>query len=119
MIDEVPLLDGAAASADGTSLTSGLRELRVKEADRLAVMAAGLKAIGARIEEQEDGLTVHGSGGAALAGGGTIATHLDHRIAMSHAIAALACRAPVTIDDMAPIDTSFPGFAAILAELGA
>jgi 3-phosphoshikimate 1-carboxyvinyltransferase len=119
MIDEFPIFFVAAAFAEGTSRTSGLRELRVKESDRLAAMAAGLTAIGAGVEEHEDGLLIHGSGGAPLAGGGTIATHLDHRIAMSHAIAALACRTPVTIDDMAPVDTSFPGFAATLAELGA
>jgi 3-phosphoshikimate 1-carboxyvinyltransferase len=119
MIDEFPIFFVAAAFAAGTSRASGLRELRVKESDRLAAMSAGLQAIGARVEEQEDGLVIHGSDGTPLAGGGTIVTHLDHRIAMSHAIAALACRAPVTIDDMAPVDTSFPGFAATLAELGA
>jgi 3-phosphoshikimate 1-carboxyvinyltransferase len=119
MIDEFPIFFVAAAFAEGISRTSGLRELRVKESDRLAAMAAGLEAIGVTVEEREDGLFVHGSGGAARAGGGTIATHLDHRIAMSFAIAALACRAPVSIDDMAPVDTSFPGFAATLGNLGA
>jgi 3-phosphoshikimate 1-carboxyvinyltransferase len=119
MIDEFPIFFVAAAFAEGTSRTSGLAELRVKESDRIAVMAEGLKAIGARVEEQADGLVAHGSGGAPLAGGGAIATRLDHRIAMSFAIAALACRKPIAIDDMAPVDTSFPGFAATLAGLAA
>jgi 3-phosphoshikimate 1-carboxyvinyltransferase len=117
MIDEFPIFFVAAAFAEGTSRTSGLAELRVKESDRIAVMAKGLEAIGARVEEQADGLVVHGSGGDKLAGGGTVAARLDHRIAMSFAIAALACRRPVAIDDMAPVDTSFPGFAATLASL--
>jgi 3-phosphoshikimate 1-carboxyvinyltransferase len=117
MIDEFPIFFVAASFAEGTSRTSGLEELRVKESDRIAVMAEALTAIGARVEEKPDGLVIHGSGGAPLAGGGTIAARLDHRIAMSSAIAALACRAPVTVDDIASVDTSFPGFAAILASL--
>jgi 3-phosphoshikimate 1-carboxyvinyltransferase len=119
MIDEFPIFFVAAAFAQGTSRTSGLEELRVKESDRLAVMAEGLKAIGARLEEQADGMIVHGSGGAPLAGGATVAARLDHRIAMSFAVAALASRDPIAIDDMAPVDTSFPGFAATLAGLAA
>jgi 3-phosphoshikimate 1-carboxyvinyltransferase len=117
MIDEFPIFFVAAAFAEGTSRTSGLEELRVKESDRIAVMAEALSAIGGRVEEKADGLFVHGSGGERLAGGGTIDARLDHRIAMSAAIAALACRRPVTIDDMAPVDTCFPGFAAALASL--
>jgi 3-phosphoshikimate 1-carboxyvinyltransferase len=117
MIDEFPIFFVAAAFAQGTSRTAGLGELRVKESDRIATMAEGLKAIGAPVEEMEDGLVVHGSGGDKLPGGATVAARLDHRIAMSFAVAALACRRPVTIDDMAPVDTSFPGFAAALAEL--
>ncbi|HEX4737949.1 MAG TPA: 3-phosphoshikimate 1-carboxyvinyltransferase [Allosphingosinicella sp.] len=117
MIDEFPIFFVAAAFAEGTSRTSGLEELRVKESDRIAVMAEALTAIGARVEERPDGMIVHGSAGEPLAGGATIAARLDHRIAMSGAIAALACRAPVSIDDMAPVDTSFPGFAATLASL--
>jgi 3-phosphoshikimate 1-carboxyvinyltransferase len=119
MIDEFPIFFVAAAFAQGTSRASGLEELRVKESDRIAVMAEGLGAIGARVEEQADGMILHGSGGAPLAGGATIAARLDHRIAMSFAVAALACRNPITIDDMAPVDTSFPGFAATLAGLAA
>jgi len=117
MIDEFPILFVAAALAQGTTRTTGLGELRVKESDRLAAMAAGLRAIGARVEETEDGLTVHGSGGEPLAGGATIDPRLDHRIAMAFAVAGLACRAPVTVADMSAADTSFPGFSALLGEL--
>ncbi|HEY6917544.1 MAG TPA: 3-phosphoshikimate 1-carboxyvinyltransferase [Allosphingosinicella sp.] len=110
MIDEFPIFFIAAAFAEGTSRTSGLRELRVKESDRIAAMAEGLRSIGVGISENEDGLIIAGSGGAMLGGGATIASRLDHRIAMSFAVAGLNCREPVTIDDMAPVDTSFPGF---------
>jgi len=117
MIDEYPILFVAAALAEGRTTTTGLDELRVKESDRLAVMAAGLKAIGARVEESEDGLVIDGSGGDPLPGGGTIAGHLDHRICMSFAVAGLVSKAPVTIDDMAPVATSFPNFEALLESL--
>ena len=117
MIDEFPVLFIAAAFAEGRTTTSGLDELRVKESDRLAVMAEGLAAIGARVVEREDGLIIDGSGGEMLSGGGPIATRLDHRIAMSFAIAGLLCREGVDIDDMAPVATSFPGFADMLAGL--
>jgi 3-phosphoshikimate 1-carboxyvinyltransferase len=117
MIDEFPILFVAAAFAEGTTRTAGLQELRVKESDRLAVMAQGLRAIGARVDEAADGLAVHGSGGAPLAGGARIDPRLDHRIAMSFAVAGLACAAPVTVADMAPADTSFPGFETMLAGL--
>jgi len=119
MIDEFPILFVAAAFAEGTTRTAGLAELRVKESDRLAVMAEGLRAIGARVEESADGLAIHGSGGAALAGGGRIDPRLDHRIAMSFAVAGLASAAPVTVADMTPADTSFPGFEAMLRSLAA
>lgn len=117
MIDEFPILFVAAALAEGRTVTTGLDELRVKESDRLAVMATGLKAIGARIEEKEDGLVIEGSGGDPLPGGATIAGHLDHRICMSFAVAGLVSEAPVTIDDMAPVATSFPNFEPLLAGL--
>jgi 3-phosphoshikimate 1-carboxyvinyltransferase len=117
MIDEFPILFVAAALAAGRTTTTGLDELRVKESDRIAVMAAGLKAIGARVTETEDGLIVDGTGGNPLPGGATVAGHLDHRICMSFAIAGLVCKAPVTIDDIAPVATSFPNFEALLAEL--
>ena len=116
MIDEFPVLFVAAALAEGTTVTRGLEELRVKESDRLATMAAALEAIGARVEENADGLTIHGTGGEPLAGGGPVATHLDHRIAMSMAVAGLVSRDGVTVDDASPIATSFPNFTGLLAE---
>jgi 3-phosphoshikimate 1-carboxyvinyltransferase len=119
MIDEFPILFVAAALAKGRTVTRGLEELRVKESDRLALMAEGLRAIGARVEETADGLVIDGTGGDPLAGGATIATKLDHRIAMSFAVAGLASRDPVTIDDMGPVATSFPTFEALFAEIGA
>jgi 3-phosphoshikimate 1-carboxyvinyltransferase len=119
MIDEFPVLFVAAALAKGRTVTRGLEELRVKESDRLAVMAEGLRAIGARVEETEDGLIIDGTGGEPLAGGATIATHLDHRIAMSFAVAGLVASKAVTIDDMAPVATSFPIFEQLLCSLGA
>ncbi|MEL7691280.1 3-phosphoshikimate 1-carboxyvinyltransferase [Citromicrobium bathyomarinum] len=114
MIDEFPVLFVAAALAQGTTVTRGLEELRVKESDRLATMAAALEAIGARVEECEDGLTIHGTGGEPLPGGGPVATHLDHRIAMSMAVAGLVSREGVDVDDTSPIATSFPNFMALL-----
>lgn len=119
MIDEFPILFVAAALANGTTRTSGLEELRVKESDRLAAMAAALTLAGARVEEHADGLTIHGTGGDPLPGtpeGASIATCLDHRIAMSMAIAGLASRGGVTLDDTSPIATSFPTFITLLEE---
>lgn len=119
MVDEFPILFVAAAMATGKSVFRGLEELRVKESDRITTMAEGLTAIGVQVEELDDGIIIHGTGGDLLPGGGTIATKLDHRIAMSFAIAGLVCKAPVTIDTMEPVATSFPGFAAMLSDLGA
>lgn len=110
MIDEFPALFVAAALACGRTVMRGIEELRVKESDRIATMASALRSCGARIEELADGLIIEGTGGDLLAGGATVATHLDHRIAMSMAVAGLASRAPVTIDDVAPIATSYPQF---------
>lgn len=118
MVDEFPALFVAACFAEGQTVTSGLEELRVKESDRIAVMATALTAIGARVEEREDGMVIDGNDGEALAGDATIATHLDHRIAMSLAVAGMNCAAPVTIDDMSVTATSFPGFADMMAALG-
>lgn len=117
MIDEFPILFVAAALAKGRTVTRGLEELRVKESDRLAVMAAGLSAIGVQLTESEDGLVIEGSGGDPLTGGATIAGQLDHRICMSFAVAGLVSRAPVEIDDMTPVGTSFPGFEGLLGGL--
>ena len=119
MIDEYPVAFIAAALAEGRSIFRGLEELRVKESDRIATMAAGLRAIGVQVEELEDGIVIEGSNGALLPGGGPIATKLDHRIAMSFAIAGLVSSNGVTIDDMRPVATSFPGFTALLQSLGA
>ncbi|HTM95720.1 MAG TPA: 3-phosphoshikimate 1-carboxyvinyltransferase, partial [Croceibacterium sp.] len=115
MIDEFPVLFVAAALAEGRTVTSGLDELRVKESDRIAAMAVALSAAGARVQETEDGLIIDGTGGEPLEGGGPIATHLDHRIAMSMAIAGLASYHGVEVDDTRPIATSFPDFQTLLA----
>lgn len=121
MIDEFPVLFVAAALAEGTTVTSGLDELRVKESDRLTAMAEALTLAGARVEETEDGLTIHGTGGTHLPGtpaGAAVTTHLDHRIAMSMAVAGLASEHGVEVDDIRPIATSFPNFIALLESLG-
>jgi 3-phosphoshikimate 1-carboxyvinyltransferase len=117
MIDEFPVFFVAASMAQGRTVTSGLDELRVKESDRLALMATGLKAIGAIVEEREDGLIIEGSGGEPLEGGATVDSALDHRIAMSFAVAGQHCYAGVTVDDVSPIATSFPTFVAMIARL--
>jgi 3-phosphoshikimate 1-carboxyvinyltransferase len=119
MIDEFPIAFIAAACAKGRSVFRGLEELRVKESDRIAAMANGLRAIGVEVEEIADGLIIDGTGGATLPGGGPVATLLDHRIAMSFAVAGLHSRNGVTVDDMAPVATSFPGFIDMLRQLGA
>ncbi|HUD29260.1 MAG TPA: 3-phosphoshikimate 1-carboxyvinyltransferase [Novosphingobium sp.] len=119
MVDEFPALFVAAALADGVTVTGGLDELRVKESDRISVMATALAAAGAQVEERDDGLVITGTGGAPLAGtNGAIATHLDHRIAMSMAVAGLISGAGVEVDDTRPIATSFPLFEAMLDDLG-
>ncbi|MEY3635400.1 MAG: 3-phosphoshikimate 1-carboxyvinyltransferase [Pseudomonadota bacterium] len=117
MIDEFPVFFVAASMAQGRTTTSGLDELRVKESDRLALMATGLKAIGARVEEREDGLVIDGTGGEPLEGGATVTSALDHRIAMSFAVAGQHCYHAVTVDDVSPIATSFPTFESILHTL--
>ena len=118
MIDEYPILAIAAAFAEGKTVMRGLAELRVKESDRLSAIADGLAANGVAVDIDDDSLTVHGSGGK-VRGGGTVATHLDHRIAMAFLVLGLASDRPVTVDDGAMIATSFPGFAPLMAELGA
>jgi len=118
MIDEYPILAVAASCAAGATRMLGLAELRAKESDRLASVAAGLAVNGVRHEMGADTLVVHGTG-AAPEGGGLVKTHLDHRIAMSFLVLGLAAREPVAVDDGSPIDTSFPGFAALMNGLGA
>jgi 3-phosphoshikimate 1-carboxyvinyltransferase len=117
MIDEYPVLAVAAAFAEGTTVMRGLGELRVKESDRLAAIAAGLAANGVAHEIDGDDLIVHGKG--SVAGGGMVATHMDHRIAMAFLVMGLASAKPVTVDDASFVATSFPGFVALMAKLGA
>ncbi|HXD46293.1 MAG TPA: 3-phosphoshikimate 1-carboxyvinyltransferase [Pseudolabrys sp.] len=117
MIDEYPILAVAAAFAEGTTRMRGLKELRVKESDRLEATAAMLRANGVAVEIDGDDLIVHGKG--ATPGGGTVATHMDHRIAMSALVMGLASDNPVRIDDSAFIATSFPGYVELMRGLGA
>ena len=116
MIDEYPILAVAAAAARGTTRMRGLKELRVKESDRLAATAALLAANGVAVTVEGDDMIVQGAGGPP-AGGGDVVTHMDHRIAMSALVLGLASRAPVRVDDAAFIETSFPGFAALMNRL--
>ncbi len=119
MIDEFPVLSVVAAFAEGRTIMRGVRELRVKESDRIDAMARGLEACGVRVEEDEDTLIVHGMGAGGVPGGATCATHIDHRIAMSFLVLGLASQKPVTVDDGSPIATSFPAFEGLMAALGA
>ena len=122
MIDEYPILAVAAAFAEGRTVMRGAAELRVKESDRIRAMARGLAALGVEVEEVEDGLIVTGAAGPPppLADGDVVLeTDHDHRIAMSFLVFGCAARGAVTIDDARPIDTSFPGFTAVMNALGA
>jgi 3-phosphoshikimate 1-carboxyvinyltransferase len=113
-IDEFPVFFVAAALADGETRVSGAAELRVKESDRIGVMAQGLSALGASVEALPDGMRLRGG----RLGGGTINSHGDHRIAMAFAVAAACAEAPVRILDVANVATSFPGFPAVAASAG-
>lgn len=117
MIDEYPILAAAAACAEGITRFEGVSELRVKESDRLAAIAQGLAACGVKVEEGEDWLAIHGQGRPPK-GGATIATRLDHRIAMSFLVLGMASDKPIAVDDGAPIATSFPGFVDMMNALG-
>jgi 3-phosphoshikimate 1-carboxyvinyltransferase len=117
MIDEYPILAVAAAYAQGTTRMRGLSELRVKESDRLAATAAGLCVNGVEVAIEGDDLIVHGKG--AVPGGGAVLTHMDHRIAMAFLIMGLASQRPIEVDDTVFIDTSFPGFVALMRTIGA
>jgi 3-phosphoshikimate 1-carboxyvinyltransferase len=117
MIDEYPVLAVAAAFAEGDTLMEGIGEMRFKESDRVATVLAGLKANGIAAEDAPESLLVHGS--ARVAGGGSVETKLDHRIAMSFLVLGLAAEKAVTIDDARPISTSYPEFRNLMTGLGA
>jgi 3-phosphoshikimate 1-carboxyvinyltransferase len=121
MIDEYPILAVAAAFARGRTAMRGIGEMRVKESDRIALMAQGLAACGVRVEEEPEGLIVGGTEGAnaPAPGGASVITHGDHRIAMSFLVLGLASQAPVSVDEGEMIGTSFPGFQALMSGLGA
>jgi 3-phosphoshikimate 1-carboxyvinyltransferase len=116
MIDEYPILAATAAFAEGATVMRGIGEMRVKESDRIALMAAGLTACGVKVEEELEGFIVTGG---AVRRGATVTTHGDHRIAMSHLVLGLAAQAPVTVDEPGMIATSFPGFVEMMQGLGA
>jgi 3-phosphoshikimate 1-carboxyvinyltransferase len=113
-IDEFPALFVAAACAEGETVLTGAEELRVKESDRIQVMADGLAALGVEVEPRPDGIRIRGG----RLTGGTVDSHGDHRIAMSFAVAALRATGPIRIHDCANVNTSFPGFAALAAGAG-
>jgi 3-phosphoshikimate 1-carboxyvinyltransferase len=119
MIDEYPILSVAAAFAEGRTVMRGVKELRVKESDRIDAMARGLEACGVRVEEDADTLIVHGMGAGGVPGGAVCAARLDHRIAMSFLCLGMASQRPVTVDDAGPIATSFPIFERLMGDLGA
>ncbi|MFP4126646.1 MAG: 3-phosphoshikimate 1-carboxyvinyltransferase [Alphaproteobacteria bacterium] len=119
MIDEYPILAVAAALARGRSVLRGVGELRVKETDRLAAMAAGLTAAGVEVEEGEDWLAVHGTDGAPPRGGAIVDAEHDHRIAMSFAVLGLTAREGIRVRGAETIETSFPGFVELMTGLGA
>lgn len=119
MIDEYPVLSVVAANAEGPTVMRGVKELRVKESDRIEAMATGLRANGVEVEDGPDWWIVHGRGMGGVAGGGLCASHLDHRIAMSFLVLGMSTQAPVRVDDASPIATSFPIFEPLMAQLGA
>ncbi len=119
MIDEYPVLAVVAAFASGKTVMRGIGELRLKECDRIAAMARGLEACGVRVDEGEDSLIVHGMGAGGAPGGATVATHLDHRIAMAFLCLGMAAKKPISLDDGGPVATSFPVFVPLMAGLGA
>lgn len=119
MIDEYPILSVAATFATGKTAMRGLEELRVKESDRLEAVAAGLKANGVSYVIEGDDLIVSGHGPDGVVGGGTVTTHMDHRIAMSFLTMGLASQKPVTVDDVTMIATSFPEYQDLMRDLGA
>ncbi|MDH5189555.1 MAG: 3-phosphoshikimate 1-carboxyvinyltransferase [Rhodospirillaceae bacterium] len=119
MIDEYPVLAVGAAFATGTTRFEGVGELRVKESDRLAAVEAGLKAAGVVVRSGSDWMEIDGCGDGFVPGQGLVETHLDHRIAMAFLVLGMGAKNPVSIDDGAPIETSFPGFVELMNGLGA
>ncbi|QUJ75404.1 3-phosphoshikimate 1-carboxyvinyltransferase [Sulfitobacter albidus] len=119
MIDEYPVLSVVAANATGQTVMRGVKELRVKESDRIEAMASGLRANGVTVEDGPDWWIVTGLGAGKVPGGATCASHLDHRIAMSFLILGMAAQSPVHVDDGGPIATSFPIFEPLMTQLGA
>ena len=119
MIDEYPILAVVAANASGDTRMRGVRELRVKESDRIDAMAKGLRSNGVSVDEGEDWWIVKGNGAGSVKGGSTCQTFLDHRIAMSFLILGLSSQKYIEIDDCSPINTSFPNFIQLMRELGA
>ena len=119
MIDEYPVLSVVASYAQGKTVMRGVKELRVKESDRIDAMATGLRANGIEVEDGPDWWIVEGRGHGNIPGGATCASHLDHRIAMSFLILGMASQNPVHVDDGGPIATSFPIFEPLMAQLGA
>jgi 3-phosphoshikimate 1-carboxyvinyltransferase len=119
MIDEYPVLSVVASFASGKTMMAGVRELRVKESDRIDAMARGLRANGVMVEEGDDWWAVTGMGADGVPGGGTCESFLDHRIAMSFMVMGMGAQNPVTVDDSTPIATSFPIFTPLMTGLGA
>ncbi|WP_319824491.1 3-phosphoshikimate 1-carboxyvinyltransferase [Thalassovita sp.] len=119
MIDEYPVLSVVAAFAQGDTVMRGVKELRVKESDRIEAMASGLRLNGVEVEDGPDWWIVKGRGHGNVPGGATCVSHLDHRIAMSFMVMGMASNAPVSVDDGSPIATSFPIFEGLMADLGA
>lgn len=119
MIDEYPILSVVASFAEGKTMMRGVKELRVKESDRIDAMARGLRANGVSVDEGEDWWQVTGLGAGGVPGGGMAEARLDHRIAMSFLVLGMAARAAVTIDDASPVATSFPIFHDLMTGLGA
>jgi 3-phosphoshikimate 1-carboxyvinyltransferase len=119
MIDEYPILSVVASFAEGRTRMAGVKELRVKESDRIDAMAVGLRANGVTVDEGEDWWEISGLGAGGVPGGATVAARLDHRIAMSFLCLGMAAKRAVTVDDAAPIATSFPVFVDLMSGLGA
>ena len=118
MIDEYPILSVVASFAEGKTTMLGVKELRVKESDRIDAMARGLTDSGVNVEQEDDTLSVYGKGPLGVPGGADCVTFLDHRVAMSFLCLGLATKNPITIDDYSPVTTSFPNFKDLITNLG-